>query len=95
MATGAANRTWRVRVSTHPAFGGRSGVETPRPSTFFPRSLSGEAMCDFPEEELAEYLLWLEAARARAATVPARTRPGAPSELRSVPERAEPAVAEA
>lgn len=69
------------------------GLRAPEASC--PRRLFGESMCDFPEEELAEYLLWLEVARARARTVPARIQSERPSAVPSVPERSEPATAEA
>lgn len=43
-------------------------------------------MCDLPEEELAEYLLWLERAEARARTAARPARSPARLDRESPPE---------
>jgi hypothetical protein len=57
------------------------------PQTFMTWTLHGNVMCDLPEEELAEYLRWLEAAEARAAE---RSRGSRSRAVRAVPHAPDP-----
>lgn len=49
-------------------------------------------MCDLPEEEFVDYLLWREANRARAVSASHATRDATPTEL---PQRIPPIAVEA